>query len=407
MSITGQNSLQGQADDTRDLTLLVITPDFPDKNNRYIGSIYVKSQLEPLKLYFKEIIVICPVLFSLRLQPNDRYCSNYQYSNVKVFYPRCVFIPRSLSIPFMNYRQKMLFDFRFSAVRRLIKRENLHFDIIHAHFTWPSAAIAVRLKEEYHVPVIATLHEDSVWLNEEIAMKDPRITGAWEKADALIRVNKKELPLLLRYNQYTFTIANGFSSAFHPRDIHECRKILNISQGTKMIFSLSPLIERKGYYYLIEAMEQIVKKYPSVVCYIGGFGPKRANLEAQIHHRNLGDHVILLGFVPEGQISYWINSADIFVLPSLSEGNPTVMFECLGCGTPFIGTSVGGIPEIIQSNDYGYVCKPADSDDLARVLILALEKSWDRKTISRYAQQFSWDSIGLKLLNVYRRLLYT
>jgi len=177
-------------------TLLVITPDFPDEKNQYIGSIFVKNQLNPLKRYFKKIIVIAPVFFSGGLLPNDRYCKNYSYDTISVYYPRCLFLPRSVSIPLVKNSDKLLFDTRLSAVKNLIKREHIRFDLIHAHFTWPSAFIAARLKEQYRVPVVATIHEDSGWLDEELAMNAEPIQCAWQNADALIRVNKKEIPLL-------------------------------------------------------------------------------------------------------------------------------------------------------------------------------------------------------------------
>ena len=390
--------------DTRNLTLLVITPDFPDRDEHYIGSIYVKKQIEPLMQYFREIIVICPVLFSFRLLPNDRYCKNYTYENVRVYYPRCFFLPRSLPLPFVNNKQKMSFDFRYSAVRKLIKKENINFDIIHAHFTWPSAAIAVRLREEFHVPAVATIHEDSGWLEEEMQTGHPLLIRSWKECDRLIRVSNKEVPLLRKYNARTLSIPNGFGPEFHPMDKQACRQVLGLPTDAKILFSLAPLIERKGFSYLIDAMESVVKNNPSVLCYIGGEGPEKKNLTAKIRQKGLQKNIFLLGFVPDKQVVHWMNSADLFVLPSLQEGNPTVMFECLGCGTPFIGTDAGGMPEIIQSDTYGYVCEAANPDALAQVLIMALGRAWDRELILHYAQQFSWETIGRELLAIYKTL---
>ena len=174
----------------------MLTPDFPDEHHRYIGSSFVKNQLEPLKPFFKKIVVICPVPFCFGLNPSDRYCSDYQYDNVNVYFPRCFFLPRNWRIPFLTNRQKMRFDSRYHAIRQLIRKKNIRFDLIHAHFTWPSAYIAVRLKEEFHVPVIATIHEDSAWLDEEIHMDQPLLVRTWRNCDVLIRVNKQEIPVL-------------------------------------------------------------------------------------------------------------------------------------------------------------------------------------------------------------------
>lgn len=76
-----------------------------------------------------------------------------------------------------------------------------------------------------------------------------------------------------------------------------------------------------------------------------------------------------------------MNACDVFILPSLSEGNPTVMFECLGCGKPFVGTKVGGIPEIINSEDYSLLCEPANPKELAEKILIALDKGWDNEKI--------------------------
>jgi len=100
-----------------------------------------------------------------------------------------------------------------------------------------------------------------------------------------------------------------------------------------------------------------------------------------------------------------MNSCDLFVLPSLNEGNPTVMFECLGCGKPFIGTKVGGIPEIIVSDDYGLLAEPTNSERLAETILLALDKNWDTTKIKAYSAQFTWAEIGKNIVDIYKTLL--
>ena len=395
---------QSNPDLLLDKTLLIITPDFPAENN-YLGSIFVKNQLDCLKGYFKKIIVIAPVLYSCGMIPNDRYCENYTYDNITVYYPRCLFIPRCVSIPLLTNSDKLFFDTRLSAVLNLIKHEHLEFDLIHAHFTWPSAYIAVKLKEKYHVPVVATIHEDSGWLQEEIAMNNARLMFAWQNTDALIRVNQKEIPLLKQFNANVFFVPNGFPHQFKLLNKEECRSRLKIPPGKKVIFSLGDLIERKGFTFLIDAMGIIQDKRDDVICFIGGKGPEEKNLISQIHDKNLDDTIKLLGFIPDPMVPVWMNSADLFVMSSLNEGNPTVMFECLGCGIPFIGTDVGGIPEIITSDSYGYVCKSADAVSLACSIISGLNKSWNHQKILDYSKQYSWEMVVKSTIPIYLQIL--
>ena len=145
-------------------------------------------------------------------------------------------------------------------------------------------------------------------------------------------------------------MSNGYDS-----DRNSIRHKLYLYTDAKIIVSVGNLLEVKGQRYLVEAMSQIVKNRSDVFCYIIGSGALELELQQQIDSLGLKDRVILTGPKPHSEIPMWMNACDIFVLPSLNEGNPTVLFECLGCGKPFVGTRVGGIPEIVISDDYGFL----------------------------------------------------
>ncbi|ABE52900.1 Glycosyl transferase, group I [Methanococcoides burtonii DSM 6242] len=374
--------------------LLVIAPSYPNEDNTFIGGSFIKNQLESLKKHFDNIFVISPVLFSFNKLDKDKLCNNYRYDNINVYFPRSYYIP-------IFYFNKILIDNRLHVVEKIIKNENLKFDLIHAHFTWPSAYISTSLKEKYHVPTITTIHENAEWLVKEAGINSSLINNAWRNSDVLIRVNSKDLPILSEYNKNVISIPNGFSSKFKYIDKMECRGKLNLPKNKKIIFSLGGLIERKGFNYLIDAIKFVTKKQKDVLCFIGGNGPLKDALQKQIIDLNLQNNVKLVGFVTDELLSIWINSCDIFVLPSLSEGNPTVMFECLGCGKPYVGTGVGGVPEIITSDKYGLLVEPGNSQDLAEKIIIALNKEWDRDAILEYSDRFTWDNIALQTMDAY------
>jgi glycosyltransferase involved in cell wall biosynthesis len=387
------------------MTLLVISPDYPDRDNNYIGSIFVKNQLDSLKGYFRKIIVIAPVFYSGGLLPNDRACQNYHYDNIDVYYPRCLFFPRRVVVPLIKNSYKFSFDTRLSAVLRLIQREHLEFDLIHAHFTWPSASIAATLKETFHVPVVVTIHEDSEWLQEEIAMNNPRLISAWQNADALIRVNREELPLFEKFNPSVFFVPNGFPVQFKPLDKVECRSRMGLSLKKYVIFCLGDLIERKGFAYLVDAMAHIRSRRGDVICFIGGKGPEEKNLVGQIHEHNLDDCVRLLGFIPDPMVPVWMNTADLFVLPSIHESFGIVQIEALACGIPVISTDTVGSREIITSDEIGLFCKPADALSLDDAITRGLEKSWDYFKILEYSRQFSWDTVVKSIIPIYSQVI--
>ena len=70
-----------------------------------------------------------------------------------------------------------------------------------------------------------------------------------------------------------------------------------------------------------------------------------------------------------------------------------------------MGTRVGGVPEVITSDDYGLLVNPADSEDLAEKILTALEREWDREAILRHAQQFTWENIAKEIMSVYEQVL--
>jgi glycosyltransferase involved in cell wall biosynthesis len=81
------------------------------------------------------------------------------------------------------------------------------------------------------------------------------------------------------------------------------------------------------------------------------------------------------------------------------------MFECLGCGKPFIGTKVGGVPEIIVSDDYGLLVEPANSEKLAETILLALDKTWDTTKIQSIFCAIHVAEIGKNIVDIYKTLL--
>jgi glycosyltransferase involved in cell wall biosynthesis len=236
-------------------------------------------------------------------------------------------------------------------------------------------------------------------------MNNPLIYNSWKNADALIRVNEKDVPTLKIFNKNVFSITNGFPPQFKPLNKNECRTKLGLPVDKKILFSLGWLIERKGFNYLIDSIKIILGRRKDVLCFIGGKGSLRDKLQEQINDMNLQDHVKLIGFIPVELLPIWMNACDLYVLPSLNEGNPTVMFECLACGKPFIGTKVGGTPEIINNEDLGYIIEPANSDALANAIIKALEKGWDEKYILSYAKQYSWENITKQIVEIYDEVL--
>ncbi|KKG07101.1 glycosyl transferase family 1 [Methanosarcina mazei] len=386
----------------RSKNLLILTNNFPNADDSYVAEIFVKEQVKCLKNYFQTVYVISPVAYGMERLRKTIY-RDYQYDNVKVFFPKYFNIPL-----FYTYLRFLWVYLEKKAILKQIERKGINFDLIHAHFTWPSGAVAVKLKKYFNVPLIITEHTSNTF-QRSIDKKDKMFINTWKMCDAIMRVRQKDI-FLFEYIGITknkvFHIPNGFNhSSFFLYDTFECRKRLNLPKNKKIILNVGNLYsEVKGHKYLIEAINIIVKNRKDILCVVVGSGKLESNLRGQIANLELEDHIKLVGSKPHGDISLWINACDVFVLPSLNEGNPTVMFECLGCGKPFIGTKVGGIPEVIVSNDYGLLVEPGNAQDLAEKIEIALNKNWDEGNILNYAKQYRWENITSQMVTIYDEL---
>ncbi|MCC7575986.1 MAG: glycosyltransferase [Methanomethylovorans sp.] len=309
----------------------------------------------------------------------------------------------------LNSQYKKLGEKHFKAVERSIKKNNIEFDLIHSHFTWSSGYASAKLKEKYHVPFVVTGHGYDIY---GLPFKDEewkeRIEYVLNSADRIITVSNSNLSYIKKLNVKTpvHILPNGYRpDQFYPMDMEKCRKDLGLPMDKNIIVAVGNLVEIKGHNYLVEAMAEVIKHRKDVLCFIVGGGETENKLRRQIKNTGLQDHVKLPGSKLHNEIPKWMNACDIFVLPSLNEGNPTVMFECLGCGKPFIGTNVGGVPEIIVSDDYGSLVEPANSERLAETILLALDKTWDTTKIKAYSAQFTWAEIGKNIVEIYKTLL--
>ena len=99
-----------------------------------------------------------------------------------------------------------------------------------------------------------------------------------------------------------------------------------------------------------------------------------------------------------------MNACDLFVLPSLRESFGIVQIEAMACGKPIVATRNGGSEEIVISDEFGLLAEPANPDDLAEKILMALNRKWDPEMISRYAEQFTWENIVEDIVRIYRSL---
>ncbi len=131
----------------------------------------------------------------------------------------------------------------------------------------------------------------------------------------------------------------------------------------------------KGTHHLIRAFAAASSNYPSAELIIVGRAENRGyvdELDRLVKQLNLTSRVRFIGEVSQSELARLMAEADLFVLPSLSEGLGRVIFEAMASGKPVISSKVGGIPDIVEDGVTGFLVPPGDEEGLAERLNWAL-----------------------------------
>lgn len=276
-------------------------------------------------------------------------------------------------------------------------------DLIHAEWSF-SAAPAVLSRWFHRAPILATLqgsdifvvtkHPVGAFLTRQVLMRCDGITvlsRALQAATAAIGVPKEQMRI----------VPNGVDTGRFrpPRD----------GERENLILYVGTFIERKGIRYLLDAMRDILKEVPDCRLVLIGEGPEESVLKKHAEDLGVSDETAFIGFQPQDEIVEWMQKARVLILPSLEEGMGVVLLEAMACGTPVVGSRIGGIQDVVTP-DVGALVPAADPQALAEAVrrILAEPAKWDEMSLAareRVANQYDWDQIGSQFVELYRSLL--
>lgn len=376
---------------------------------------FQKSQVESLAEYFDQIYVLVrykPIAEISRFIPlrflrfhSKQWAINLtnKPENVHVFPVPINYLPFKSS--YLKLGDRLL-----KKSKDIINKHSIKFDLIHAHYFWTSGYVALKLKEDYHTPIVVTNHSTHQLTKYLIRNSDwkQKLTETISGADQVFVVNNfmKERVLEIDKKISVDVIPAGFNEdLFYPIKKETAREKLGLSSNDPIILNISSLDDNKNLELFIKGFLRILPNFQKLRGFIIGDGQNYKKLRNMINQLGVGDHIQLIGALPHQAINYWINASDFVTLCSFIEGSPSVMYETLACGRPFLGSAVGGIPEIINASDYGCVFNPYLLDDFVTKMQYMLEQVWDEQKIIDYSSQFSQQSLSEKILRVYKTLL--
>jgi glycosyltransferase involved in cell wall biosynthesis len=163
------------------------------------------------------------------------------------------------------------------------------------------------------------------------------------------------------------------STQFNPDAPRDLKLILNPTGP--IVLSVARIFPGKGLIYLVEAARIVANNVPTVKFIIKASSSDdryKGRIRNLIHKHNLQQHFMILGGSPYSEMPKYMSVADVFVLPSISEGLGLVILEALATGVPVVASRVGGVLDILIHEYNALLVEPRDIEDLAEAIIRIL-----------------------------------
>ncbi len=267
---------------------------------------------------------------------------------ITIAHPRYLFTPKL-------FRSRYGHFYRASIRRAFDEAVNeFHPDIVFAPWAYPDGWAAVKLAHDHNLPCVIKLHGCDILaggkgIQHFPGRYKPTVT-ALREADAIVAVSQHladtTIDLGVEPERIRVVYDGVEERLFHPGPQLEAREQLGLDTTDPIILFVGQLVPVKGIDTLINACAILARKGQRFRTVIIGEGPLREQLHDQIVRLNLHDTVRLFGQKPHHELPQYFRAATTFVLPSHSEGVPCVLLEAAACGTPFVASRVGGIPEV-------------------------------------------------------------
>ncbi|MBD3166168.1 glycosyltransferase [bacterium] len=300
-------------------------------------------------------------------------------------------------------------QFTISSVLAL-RRAVLRFDpdLVHAHAV-PGGSFARAAVVGTGIPVLYHLHTEvssahkwTPWmrLREKVL---GRVTGRIAAVSDAVRQDYARL--VRRPTEQIAVLSGGVPDLPRPVERQLARRQLNLQDTDRVILQVAGLHPHKGHATLLRALSEL----QDVRLLLAGDGPLAAELKQRAAKPGIENRVRFLGFYEDTASLY--AAADVTVLASSArEGLGLTLVESFRAGVPCVGTTVGGIGEVIESGRTGLLVPPDRPADLAKAIRRLLDDEEERVAMGRRArehfeQRFELEGYLDRLSDVYRDML--
>lgn len=408
------------------MRVLVLTMWYPSEESPTSGT-FVNEQSQAIKTLGVDIRVVQPIPFTpfpINII-NEKYRKFSEFpmekvtKGVKVYHPRYLTLPRSI---FYKNVGKWMYNGILKTVLNIYK--TWPFDIIHAHATYPCGFCANMIRNR-HLPHIKTIHTIHRFSIIDVPNYNPRckkrVITSLTRSDWNIFVSMEGYRIAQSYtngmiDEKSSYITNGVNiSQFElKKEDEEAVEALRKEYGDSLnILFVGYLSKIKGIKDLLPAFKTLRDNGPKGkirLFLVGKNADLGTYIENFVKRNDLGKDIITVGPVLHDHVKRWLSFADIFILPSHSEGLATVLFESLYMGKPAVFTKVGGTCDVVNDMEHALLINPKSKKEIVSTLSRLIKDSKLRQQLSRNAHRlikdkYTWGINAERNMKIYLSLL--
>ena len=303
------------------------------------------------------------------------------------------------------------------ATRYILKRVRYQrFDILHAKQEYPQGFIGALASKRLGVPLYTTVQNPLAY-KEELVFSGPKMLS-WlsQLLIPVVQYTLKNSAVVAAVSNYSMVncqkmgarncilVPNGVDTRmFYPTD-------KEVPAESPHIITTSTLIPRNGLDTLIKAFGLLLDSLGNAMLTIAGDGPLEKELKNLTKTLAIEKSVRFIATVPHHKVPELLQSADLFVRPSIAEGFGVSFIEAMASGVPVIACPTGGVVDLIEDRQTGILVPPNDPQSLNKAMLdllgdRELYKSIRTKALELVKVKYSWDSIAARVNDVYYSLV--
>jgi D-inositol-3-phosphate glycosyltransferase len=333
------------------------------------------------------------------------------------------FVPKEELLPYMKSFTEFMLAF--------FDREEGPYDLMHAHF-WMSALVAADIKQVTGIPFVVTFHAlgkvrllhqgDNDGFPKERLEIEARIVAEADRIIAECPQDRLDLIKLYQADPARLAVIPcGFDDQeLKPVGKSLSRKLLGIPKQELVILQLGRMVPRKGVNTVIRGLARLKEDHDieARLLIVGGDSddpdpqatPEIGRLQRIAEEEGVSNAVTFVGRRGRQDIKNYYSAADVFVSTPWYEPFGITPVEAMACGTPVIGSDVGGIKYTVKDGETGFLVPPNDPQALATRLAQVFQspellKKFSECSIKRANNFFTWKIVAESIGDLYREVL--